>query len=106
MDQTLHPHPPVPARRAPRARWTPTKQRLFLAALLEYGSVHRAAQVAGMSRSSAHRLRARLSGSAFDRSWANAMALHAARMADPFAPEPARRPTPRPSCPSSPPLNR
>ncbi|WP_311266954.1 hypothetical protein [Sphingobium sp. WCS2017Hpa-17] len=50
MDQTCHPNPPVPARRAPRARWTPTKQRLFLAALLEYGSVHRAAQVAGMPR--------------------------------------------------------
>jgi hypothetical protein len=95
MDQQPLPHPPVPATRPARAHWTPTKQRLFLAALLEYGSVGRAARVAGMSRSSAHRLRARLPGTEFDRIWANALALHAARLADPFAPPAPSRPTPR-----------
>jgi hypothetical protein len=89
------PHPPIPATRPARAHWTPAKQRLFLAALLEYGSVGRAAHAAGMSRSSAHRLRARLSGTEFDRIWTNALALHAARLADPFAPQAPRRPAPR-----------
>jgi hypothetical protein len=36
-----------------RAHWTPAKQRIFLAALLESGSVACAARAAGMSRSSA-----------------------------------------------------
>jgi len=95
MDQHPTPHPPAPATRPARTHWTPTKQRLFLAALLEYGSVGRAARAAGMSRSSAHRLRARLPGTEFDRIWANALALHAARLADPFAPPAPHRPTPR-----------
>ncbi|MDI1296012.1 MAG: LysR family transcriptional regulator [bacterium] len=82
---------PLPTR-TDRTRWTPARQRLFLAALLECGSVARAARAAGMSRSSAHRLRARLAGTAFDRTWANALALHAGRMADPLAQAAPRRP--------------
>ncbi len=39
----------------------------------------------GMSPSSAHRLRRRLAGTAFDRDWGNALALHAQAMADPIA---------------------
>jgi hypothetical protein len=93
MDQHRTPNPPAPATRPARSHWTPAKQRLFLAALLEYGSVGRAARAAGMSRSSAHRLRARLPGSEFDRIWANALALHAARLTDPFAPPAPRRAT-------------
>lgn len=72
---------------AVRAQWTPAKQRIFLAALLETGSVARAAKAAGMSRSSAHRLRGRLAGTTFDRLWDHALAAHAQRMADPFAHE-------------------
>lgn len=68
-----------------RAHWTPAKQRIFLAALIETGSVARAARGAGMSRSSAHRLRARLADTPFDRAWDQALALHARRLADPFA---------------------
>jgi AraC-like DNA-binding protein len=75
---------PVPA--APsRAHWTPARQRIFLAALLESGSVGHAARAAGMSRSSAHRLRQRLAGTPFDRLWDHVLDLHARRMADPFA---------------------
>ena len=71
-----------------RAHWTPAKQRVFLAALVETGSIARAARAAGMSRSSAHALRNRLTGTPFDHQWTHALRLHAARLADPFAPDP------------------
>lgn len=95
-----HPYPNPPAAPAAsvhpvRAHWTPHRQRAFLAALLDTGSVARAATLVGMSRSSAHRLRQRLAGTPFDRAWTNALALHAARLADPFAPDLSRRPVPR-----------
>ena len=78
----MAPHP------APdRTRWTPTKQRAFLIALLETGNVTHAAQSVGMSRVSAHRLRRRLAGTMFDRSWAWALAQYRVHMADPFAPD-------------------
>jgi len=77
---------PSPATVQPdRTHWTPARQCLFLAALLETGNVSRAARAAGMSRSSAHRLRVRLAGTVFDRTWDKALALHADRMAAPFA---------------------
>ncbi|MGK6318565.1 LysR family transcriptional regulator [Sphingomonas sp. DT-204] len=78
--QTLQPRVPPD-----RTQWTPARQRIFLAALSESGSVVRAARAAGMSRSSAQRLRRRLAGTPFDRLWDHALALHARRMADPFA---------------------
>ncbi|QDZ07402.1 hypothetical protein FPZ24_07850 [Sphingomonas panacisoli] len=67
-----------------RARWTPAKQRLFLKILFDTGSVARAAQAAGMSRSSAHRLRRRLADTPFDHAWNNVLAEHQRRLADPF----------------------
>ncbi|EXS69750.1 hypothetical protein [Sphingobium sp. Ant17] len=96
MDQHTTPHPPAPAAPAApastdRARWTPDKQRLFLATLLATGNVTHAARNAGMSRASAHRLRQRLAGTPFDRTWERALALHAQSLADPFAPQPAPR---------------
>ncbi len=92
-----------------RAHWTPSKQRVFLAALVETGSIARAARAAGMSRSSAHALRNRLSGTPFDHVWTRALRLHAARLADPFGPDPLaprdpaapRAPRPAPVAPSS-----
>ena len=83
--------PPTPpaARDLPppssHGRWTPALQRLFLTALIETGNVSHAARSVGMSRSSAHRLRQRLTGTAFDRCWNDALKIHATRMADPFA---------------------
>ena len=88
MDQNA----PPPA----RAGWTPTRQRIFLAALIETGSIARAARAAGMSRSSAHALRKRLPGTPFDHAWDQALRLHAARLADPLAPDPLTRAGPRP----------
>ena len=98
------PASPAPAANAaapPRAQWTPTKQRIFLAALAETGSIARAARAAGMSRSSAHRLRARLAGTPFDRAWNQALAVHARRLADPFGPDLLAPPRPRTATPPS-----
>ncbi|KMS56711.1 hypothetical protein [Sphingobium cupriresistens] len=74
-----------PASPAARAHWTPARQRLFLTTLFECGSVARAARAAGMSPSSAHRLRRRLAGTAFDRDWSHALTLYARALADPIA---------------------
>lgn len=88
--------PPAPPAASPaRPQWTPARERIFLAALLETGSVTRAARAAGMSRSSAQRLRLRLAGTPFDRLWDRALAEHARRRADPYAqaaPPPAAAP--------------
>ena len=79
MDQT--PDRSRASARHRRAYWTPARQCQFLAALMESGSVARAARTVGMSRSSAHRLRHRL---AFDRQWEEALVMHAGLTADPL----------------------
>lgn len=90
MEQPFSPNPPapgaIPATAAParRAHWTPDRQRRFLTHLLASGNVTQAARAVGMSPASAHRLRRRLSGSVFDRTWSHALALHAQSLADPF----------------------
>lgn len=76
---------PTTDRIADRAHWTPARQRLFLSVLLDSGNVSSAARAAGMSRSSAHRLRRKLAGTPFDQAWDRALAVHAHLMADPFA---------------------
>lgn len=73
------------ARPPGRAHWTPARQCAFLTQLLESGSVAQAARAVGLSRSSIYRLRERLDGTAFDRSWDQALRLHAERMADPLS---------------------
>ena len=80
--------PPPPA----RAHWTPAKQRIFLVALHDSGCVAFAARAAGMSRSSAHRLRRRLAGTAFVRTWDTVLADFRSRLADPFAAPPPAAP--------------
>ncbi|NIJ17348.1 LysR family transcriptional regulator [Sphingobium vermicomposti] len=99
MEQPLPTPPAAPDLTPPSShgRWTPARQRLFLTALLETGNVSHAARSVGMSRSSAHRLRQRLADTAFDRCWTDALKIHAARMADPFALETAARARPTPS---------
>lgn len=89
----MHPDQPTPLAPSPaRNHWTPARQRIFLAALVETGSIARAARAAGMSRSSAHALRNRLAGTPFYHAWNRARQLHAARLADPFAPDPLAPP--------------
>ncbi|MDI1295962.1 MAG: LysR family transcriptional regulator [bacterium] len=97
MDQhptppTAAPSPPAPAN---RAHWTPAKQRRFLIALLETGTVAAAARSVGMSPTSAHRLRRRLAGTMFDRHWDWALTHYAQRMTDPFSPD--KPPPPQPT---------
>ena len=86
----MHTNPPPD-----RAHWTPSKQRIFLVALQDTGSVTAAARAVGMNRSSAQRLRRRLAGTPFDRTWAAVLRQHAARLADPFGgARPAAAPPP------------
>lgn len=92
MEQPLSPNPPapgaIPSATAPapakRALWTPDRQRRFLTHLLASANVTQAARAVGMSPASAHRLRRRLAGTVFDRTWSHALALHAQSLADPF----------------------
>ncbi|HUD94655.1 LysR family transcriptional regulator [Sphingobium sp.] len=79
------PHPSAHATPTRRARWTPALQARFLAMLLQTGSVRHAAREVGMSPSSAHRLRHRLTGTQFDRDWDEALMLHGQLMACPLA---------------------
>lgn len=113
MDHTPTAPPPAatppattPAASPLRAHWTPARQRIFLAALVETGSIARAARAAGMSRSSAHALRKRLPGTPFALAWDRALRVYAARLADPFIPDPlappqAARTRPAPVAPVS-----
>jgi methylphosphotriester-DNA--protein-cysteine methyltransferase len=84
MEQTPPPNPPRP-RSAQRGHWTPSLQVQFLAALSQPGSVRQAARAVGMSPSSAHRLRARLTGTQFDANWAEALRMHDYYRAHPLA---------------------
>ena len=56
-----------------RDGWTPERQLRFLQVLSHSRSVTRAAAAVGMSRESAHRLRARLKGQLFALAWHSIM---------------------------------
>ncbi|MGK6354175.1 hypothetical protein ACMGDH_02985 [Sphingomonas sp. DT-207] len=60
---------PVPLVRSRRDGWTPARQRIFLAALLETGVVARAARAAGMGVTSAYNLRRRKGAESFAAAW-------------------------------------
>lgn len=85
MEQPAPPDPPAPSTRHRRAHWTPALQASFLGILLQTGSVRHAARAVGMSPSSAHRLRHRLTGTEFDRNWDEALMLHGALMTRPLS---------------------
>lgn len=67
---------------ASSAHWTPEKQATFLMALASSHSVEQAARMAGMHRSSAYRLRAKLKGEPFDLAWEAALACRMDALAD------------------------
>ncbi len=68
----------LPVRRNPRSDgWSPDRQRNFIEALADRGSVMDAAQQVGMSASSAYRLRRQPGGEAFAAAW-DAAIHHAA----------------------------
>ncbi|MEM1053084.1 MAG: hypothetical protein AAGI28_13425 [Pseudomonadota bacterium] len=65
-----------------RAKWTSQRQAAFLRALASTHCVAKAARAAGMSRSSAYKLRARLKGEAFDLAWEAALTCRLDTLAD------------------------
>ena len=62
--------------------WSPDKQRAFIEALADTGSVATAAQIVGMSESSAYRLRRAPGAGAFDRAWSAAIEAASKKLID------------------------
>lgn len=62
--------------------WSPDKQRAFIEALADSGSVATAAQRVGMSESSAYRLRRSPGAEAFDRAWSAAIDAASKKLLD------------------------
>jgi hypothetical protein len=62
--------------------WSPDKQRAFIEALADSGSVTTAAQCVGMSESSAYRLRRAPGAEAFDRAWSAAIDAASKKLLD------------------------
>ncbi|HMO74129.1 MAG TPA: hypothetical protein PKD48_02205 [Sphingopyxis sp.] len=62
--------------------WSPDKQRAFIEALADSGSVVTAAQSVGMSESSAYRLRRSPGAEAFDRAWSAAIDAASKKLLD------------------------
>ena len=62
--------------------WSPDKQRAFIEALADCGSVITAAQTVGMSEASAYRLRRSPGAEAFDRAWSAAIDAAAKKLLD------------------------
>ena len=62
--------------------WSPDRQRAFIEALADSGSVVTAAQCVGMSESSAYRLRRAPGAEAFDRAWSAAIDAASKKLLD------------------------
>ena len=62
--------------------WSPGKQRAFIEALADGGSVANAARAVGMSESSAYRLRRSPGAEAFDRAWNAAIEAASKKLID------------------------
>lgn len=73
----------VPVLRKRRADgWSPDRQRAFIEALADCGSVAAAARSVGMSESTAYRLRRSPGAEAFDRAWAAAIDAASKKLID------------------------
>ncbi|KQN25943.1 hypothetical protein ASE86_07110 [Sphingomonas sp. Leaf33] len=75
-----YPFTPVPIARARHDGWSPERQRCFIAALAELGSVHAAARSVGSSRAGVDRLRRRSGAESFAAAWDAALAEAHARL--------------------------
>lgn len=73
---------PVPRGYSRYDGWTPDRQRAFVKALAETGSVSRAAAWLGMSEVGAYQLRRAPGGEAFARAWAEAQAAGVQKLHD------------------------
>jgi hypothetical protein len=67
--------------RARHDGWTAERQRIFLTALAETGCISEACKAAGVSASSAYRLRHRADADAFARAWDDALLASVSRLA-------------------------
>ncbi|MFD1788839.1 hypothetical protein ACFSC3_14835 [Sphingomonas floccifaciens] len=72
----------VPIARARHDGWSPERQRRFIAALAELGSVNGAARAVGSTRTSAYRLRTRDGAESFAAAWDAALSDARARRFD------------------------
>lgn len=73
----------VPVLRKRRADgWSPQKQRAFIEALADGGSVTRAARAVGMSRDACYKLRRSPGAENFDRAWSAAIAVSSKQLID------------------------
>ena len=73
----------APATQRPRTDgWTPDRQRLFIEALAEWGSVRLAAEHVGMSPRTAYRLRLHPGATAFAKAWDAALWASGTRLSD------------------------
>ena len=77
--EPLPPFPPAPTSRH-RAGWTAERQRLFIEALAESGSVSEASAAVGLSARSAYKLRHRPGAEGFNEAWVHAESLAATRL--------------------------
>ena len=73
---------PVPRRRHRHDGWTPERQRAFIEALADTGSVSRAAHMVNMSPESAYQLRRQPGAEGFRRAWDAALDFGLARLKD------------------------
>ena len=73
---------PVPRGAVRYDGWTPERQRAFVKALAETGSVRHAAQAVGMAETGAYQLRLAPGGEGFAKAWADALSVGVARLGD------------------------
>lgn len=81
-DDPLLAFAPVPRKNVLTRGWTAAKQRGFIAALRETGSVRIAAEAMGMSHCGVYKLRHQPGGEGFARAWDEAIAVGARRVRD------------------------
>lgn len=79
---TLPPFTPVPRHDSRHTGWTPDKQRGFIEALADYGSVRAAANAVGMTSESAYQLRRHAEAAGFRKAWEAALDRGVERLED------------------------
>ena len=80
--QTLPPFTPVPRHTSRHDGWTPERQRGFIEALADTGSVKRAAHAVNMTPEGAYQLRRHAQAGEFRAAWDAALALGVQRLED------------------------
>ncbi len=82
MSSLLSSFAPVPRATDRQDGWSPDRQRGFIGALCEYGSVRAAAEKVGMKAGSAYRLRASEGAAEFAAAWDEALKMGWAQLTD------------------------